>query len=207
MLAQVRGRDVIDFGCGEGAEAVELAQRGANVLGIDLRESVLGVARRRAEEAGVSSTCRFSTRVESPADIVISIDAFEHFSDPAAILRIMHDALRPGGVVLAAFGPTWYHPYGGHLFSVFPWAHLLFSERSLIAWRSRIRSDGATRFSEVEGGLNQMTIRWFESLAEASSFKVEAVEPVPIRRLARFHNRLTREFFTSVVRARLRKGA
>jgi SAM-dependent methyltransferase len=205
MLSEVRGRDVIDFGCGEGAEAVELAQRGANVFGIDIRESVLSVARRRAEEAGVTASCSFGTQLDRQADIIVSIDAFEHFADPAGILRVMHDALRPGGMVLAAFGPTWYHPYGGHLFSVFPWAHLLFSERSLIDWRSRIRSDGATRFSEVEGGLNQMTIRRFEALASASPFRVESIEPVPIRRLARLHNHLTREAFTSVVRARLRK--
>jgi hypothetical protein len=56
---------------------------------------------------------------------------------------------------------------GGHLFSVFPWAHLIFSEQALIRWRSDFKSDGATRFSEVAGGLNQMTIRRFERLIAA----------------------------------------
>jgi hypothetical protein len=67
-----------------------------------------------------------------------------------------------------SFGPTWHHPYGGHLFSVFPWAHLIFSEKALTRWRSDLRDDGATRFGEVAGGLNQMTIRRFEELVADS---------------------------------------
>src|SRR5262249_6321332 len=70
---------------------------------------------------------------------------------PAAILLTMFDLLKPGGVLVASFGPTWYHPLGGHLVSVFPWAHLIFSENALMRWRSSIRSDGAKRFHEVEG--------------------------------------------------------
>ena len=206
FLEDVRDRDVIDFGCGEGAEAVELAQRGARVLGIDLRESVLDVARSRARQAGVESRCQFATTADRPVDIVIAVDSFEHFADPAAILQTMHALLRPGGCVVTSFGPTWFHPYGGHLFSVFPWAHLLFTEDALLQWRSHIRSDGARKFSEVEGGLNQMTIRRFEHLVSASPFSIEELQLIPIRKLRRLHNALTREFTTAVVRARLRKA-
>jgi 2-polyprenyl-3-methyl-5-hydroxy-6-metoxy-1,4-benzoquinol methylase len=39
FFASVAGRTVIDFGCGEGADAVEMAQKGARrVIGIDVRE-------------------------------------------------------------------------------------------------------------------------------------------------------------------------
>lgn len=206
LLEDVRDRDIIDFGCGEGSESVELAQRGARVVGIDYRESVLEVARSRARQAGVESRCRFATTTDHQADMIVSVDSFEHFADPASILQTMHALLRPGGSVLTSFGPTWFHPYGGHLFSVFPWAHLLFTERALVDWRSHIRSDGARRFSEVEGGLNQMTIRKFERLVAASAFTTEHLELVPIRKLRRFHNALSREFTTAVVRARLRKA-
>src|SRR5207245_2924887 len=42
---------VLDFGCGTGDDAVEIAQRGARrVIGLDIRESVLEVARQRAPE-------------------------------------------------------------------------------------------------------------------------------------------------------------
>ena len=196
---------MIDFGCGDGAEAVEMATLGADVIGLDIREPMLALARSRAETAHVSHCCEFTLRCARKADIVVSIDSFEHFEDPAAILQSMFDLLKPGGVLAASFGPTWYHPLGGHIFSVFPWAHLIFSENALMRWRSGIRGDGARRFHEVEGGLNQMTIRRFEQLARASPFTLERIEPIPIRRLHRLHGRWSREWTSALVRARLRK--
>ena len=148
-----------------------------------------------------------SQSTEERGDIIISLDAFEHFAEPAAVLRVMDGLLKPEGQVVASFGPTWYHPLGGHLFSVFPWAHLLLSEEALIRWRSGFKTDGATRFGEVAGGLNQLTIREFERIVAESPFQFATLEPVPIRKLRRLHNRLTREFTTSVVRCRLVKKA
>lgn len=205
---RIAGKVVIDFGCGEGTEAVEMAQRGARrVIGIDIREEVLQVGRRKAKEAGVEENCVFATFTAETADIVISVDAFEHFADPAGVLSRMNTLLQPKGEVLLSFGPTWYHPLGGHLFSVFPWAHLVFSEKALIAWRATFKTDGATRFSEVAGGLNQMTIARLEDLVAGSDFRFAALEPVPIRKLRWLHNRFTREFTTAVVRCRLVKRA
>ena len=205
LFDQLRGKVVIDFGCGEGEDAIALAKNHAlRVIGIDIRESVLERARIRARREGVENICQFCTNTGERADAIVSIDSFEHFADPAAILLTMAKLLNPGGSLYASFGPTWYHPLGGHLFSVFPWAHVLFSEKALIRWRSDIRSDGATRFGEVEGGLNQMTIARFERLVKQSPFVVDFFEAVPIRRLRPLHNRLTREFTTSIVRCKLR---
>jgi SAM-dependent methyltransferase len=204
----IAGRVVIDLGCGEGVDAIEMAKNGAAcVMGIDIREDVLQNARERAVATGVNGVCHFGSSATQAADVVVSIDAFEHFEKPDQILQIMNTLLKPGGQVFISFGPTWYHPLGGHLFSVFPWAHLIFSEKAFIRWRSDFKTDGATRFSEVAGGLNQMTIGRFEALVEDSPFELASLELVPIRKLRRFHNRLTREFFTAVVRCRLVKRA
>ena len=200
------GRVVIDFGCGEGADAVEMAEKGAKrVIGIDIRETVLETARQQALIAGVQDKCVFSVSTMERADLIVSVDAFEHFADPAGILRLMDEILQPAGEVRISFGPTWYHPLGGHLFSVFPWAHLLFSEKALIRWRSTFKTDGATRFSEVAGGLNQMTIKKFERLLSVGPFQLVGLELVPIKKLRRLHNRFTREFTTALVRCRLVK--
>jgi SAM-dependent methyltransferase len=208
VLRELRGKVVVDFGCGDGHEAIELARNGVEqVIGIDNRERVLRRARENAKRAGVQDVCRFCSEGGYGADAIVSLDGFEHFSDPGAILGTMYALLKPGGVLYSSFGPTWYHPLGGHLFSVFPWAHLIFSERALIRWRSDIRSDGATRFGEVEGGLNGMTIARFERLLKCSPFVVESLETRPIRKLRVMHNRLTREFTTSVVRCKLLKPA
>ena len=201
---ELRDRVVIDFGCGEGAEAVEAARRGARrVIGIDIREEALGRARAAAAGAGVADRCLFVRETGERADVILSIDSFEHFADPAAMLRLMRGLLKDGGAVVAAFGPTWYHPLGGHLFSVFPWSHLVFTETALMRWRADFKSDGARRFEEVEGGLNRMTLRRFERIVRECGFGFDTFEAVPIRRLGFLSNGLTREFLTAVVRCRL----
>ena len=208
LIEEVRGKDVLDFGCGVGTEAVELAKTARSVFGLDILTAALEEARASALAAGVGERCTFGTEPPSTKfDVIVSLDSFEHFGDPEAVLKVMHSLLRPKGRVLVSFGPTWYHPYGGHLFSVFPWAHLVFSEDALIRWRNDIRSDGATRFHEVEGGLNQMTIGRFERLVQASPLNIVHTEAVPIRRLAMLHTRFSREFTTAIVRCTLERPA
>ena len=204
IWAETKDKVVIDFGCGDGEDAVEVAARGAKrVIGVDIRERALANARKRAEARGLSDVCVFTTQTDEKADVILSLDAFEHFDDPAEILRIMRRLLKDDGCIIAAFGPTWYHPLGGHLFSPFPFAHLIFTEKSLIRWRSDFKTDGATRFREAEGGLNQMTIRRFQAIVAESDFKFAEFEPVPIRKLKPIANRLTREFTTAIVRCKL----
>jgi 2-polyprenyl-3-methyl-5-hydroxy-6-metoxy-1,4-benzoquinol methylase len=206
FFSHISGKTIIDFGCGNGDDTIEMAQNGARrVIGIDNREDVLEIARRKALAAGVQDKCLFASSTDEIAEIIVSLDAFEHFENPAEILSIMSTLLQPTGEVLVSFGPTWYHPLGGHLFSCFPWAHLIFSEEALIRWRSTFKTDGATRFSEVAGGLNQMSIARFEELIERSAFRLTSLELVPIKKLRRFQNRITREFTTAIVRCRLVK--
>jgi SAM-dependent methyltransferase len=202
---EIRGRVVMDFGCGEGHEVVEMAERGARqVIGIDTRQKWLDRASELAQKRGVADRCLFVQRWTRPAvaDVIVSLDSFEHFDDPAEILALMSRILNPNGRVVACFGPTWYHPYGGHLFSVFPWAHLVFSENAMVTWRSGLPGKGRTK-SLREAGLNKMTVRRFERLIEHSPLRVESFEAVPIRRLKWLANRVSREFTTSAVRCRL----
>ena len=194
-----RDKDVLDFGCGPGSEAVEIAEHGArHVVGIDLRQRWLDLGVEHAAGRGVADRCTFAREWSDPVDLIVSLDSFEHFADPAAVLTHMRGLLRPGGKVLAAFGPTWYHPLGGHIYSVFPFSHLLFSERALVRWRSLHKSDGARTIEE--SGLNKMTISRFIRLVEASPLRFASFELLPIRPLRLIANRLTREFTTAAVR-------
>jgi SAM-dependent methyltransferase len=201
---ETAGKTVIDFGCGEGAEVIEMARGGARkVIGLDIRTDVLARARANAAAQGVADRCEFVSEAGEAADVITAIDSFEHFADPERVLERMCDLLRPDGCVLAAFGPTWYHPLGGHLFSVFPWAHLVFTEKALMRWRAGFKNDGATTFADVAGGLNRMTVRRFEAMVGRSGLRFAQFEAVPIRRLKPVANRLTREFTTAIVRCKL----
>ena len=199
---QIAGKTVLDFGCGQGREAIEVARHGAkHVIGLEIQEKHLMIARAQQAAAGVSN-CTFVQRFDSQADIILSIDSFEHFSHPDEVLEEMARLLKPDGKVIVSFGPPWYHPKGGH-FPLFVWAHLLLTEKSLMEWRSRYKHDGATRFHEVAGGLNQMSIRKFERLVSNSPLQFETFEAVPVRATRGLHCHLTREFFSSVVRSTL----
>ena len=202
---EIQGKTVLDFGCGPGAEAIELAERGARrVIGVDIRESFLETARARARAAGVADRCVFTTTPEEPADLVVSLDSFEHFDDPAAILRVMDSYLSPSGRVMVSFGPPWLHPLGGHLFSVFPWAHLLFTETALLRWRKRFRPLQKAR-TITECGLNKMTIGRFERLVANSPFRFERYQIRPIHGHRWLSAPILREFGTSVVTCTLAK--
>ncbi len=56
-LGSVAGRFVVDIGCGAGTCSVDLARRGARVLGVDLSEDLLSVARGRSRGLDVSYHC------------------------------------------------------------------------------------------------------------------------------------------------------
>lgn len=204
IWSELAGKVVLDFGCEGGLESIDIAKHGAaKVIGVDLYEDTLVRARQRAEQAGVGERCVFTTKATEKVDAIMTLDAFEHFADPAAMLKLMGQLLKDDGCILACFGPTWYHPLGGHGFSIFPWAHLMFTEKAIMRWYGDFAPENATKFSEVRGGLNQLTIGQFEKIIAASDFRFESFEAVPIRKLSALQNRLTREFTTAVVRCKL----
>ena len=129
FFSKIAGKVIVDFGCGEGAEAIEMALKGAKrVIGIDIREDVLQVARQKALDAGVKDTCVFATSTNELADVVVSVDAFEHFAEPAEILRIMNTLVKQTGEILVSFGPPGIIPWVD-ISSPFSLGHTCYSAR------------------------------------------------------------------------------
>jgi len=204
LLPSIKGKVVIDYGCGYGFQTIELAQAGAaRAIGVDINPEFLAAAAENAQKAGVADKCRFCEFPGEQADVVVSLDCFEHYEDPRAILAGIRDLLKPGGALLASWGPPWYHPRGMHLNELPPWTHVFFAEEAVLRWRQLMRGGTATTYSEV--GLNRMTVSRFEKLAGLSGLRIELLKVVPIRPLRLIHNRLTREFTTSVVQSKLVK--
>ena len=50
-----KGMDVLDLGCGDGTTAVPAAERGANVLGVDISSNLVAAGRVRATEASLTN--------------------------------------------------------------------------------------------------------------------------------------------------------
>lgn len=208
----VAGASVLDFGCGTGSHAVGMAKAGArSVVGLDINDSYLRLGAVLAEREQVQDRVLFrpdlTGEMNGTFDLVVSYNSMEHFADPAGVVRVMKTALRPNGRLLISFSPPWLSAYGAHMAYItpIPWVHLLFSERTLMRIRSRYRDDGATRFEEIEGGLNRMTVAKFQSLLRAERLDVEWMRLTPMKGLP-LVTKLPgiRELFTTRVACSLR---
>jgi 2-polyprenyl-6-hydroxyphenyl methylase/3-demethylubiquinone-9 3-methyltransferase len=99
----VAGRRVLDVGCGGGILSEALAQRGANVTGIDMGEAPLAVAQLHLLESGLQIDYRHASAEqlaqECPGafDIVTCMEVLEHVPDPASLVRACAELVRPGG--------------------------------------------------------------------------------------------------------------
>lgn len=104
----VAGRRVLDVGCGGGILSEALAQRGANVTGIDMGEAPLAVAQLHLVESGLQIDYRHASAEqlaqECPGafDIVTCMEVLEHVPDPASLVRACAELVRPGGDVYFA---------------------------------------------------------------------------------------------------------
>ncbi|KPD22566.1 bifunctional 2-polyprenyl-6-hydroxyphenol methylase/3-demethylubiquinol 3-O-methyltransferase UbiG [Idiomarina abyssalis] len=99
------GKKVLDVGCGGGLLSEAMAERGAEVTGIDLAEQSLKVARLHALESGrqIDYQCiAVETLAEQNTDsydVVTCLEMLEHVPDPAAIVQACAKAVKPGGLV------------------------------------------------------------------------------------------------------------
>ena len=104
QLAAIKGKQVVDVGCGGGILAESMARRGAHVLGVDLADKPLKVAQLHAMEAGVANLEYRSIAAEALADeqagqfdVVTCMEMLEHVPDPASVVRACAKMAKPGG--------------------------------------------------------------------------------------------------------------
>ncbi|MFO1219813.1 MAG: bifunctional 2-polyprenyl-6-hydroxyphenol methylase/3-demethylubiquinol 3-O-methyltransferase UbiG [Burkholderiaceae bacterium] len=102
----LRGKRVLDVGCGGGILAESMALRGADVLGIDLAGKPLKVAQLHALESGVQALAYREQSAEALAaeapgqfDVVTCMEMLEHVPEPASVVRACAALVRPGGRV------------------------------------------------------------------------------------------------------------
>lgn len=102
-----RGMDVLDLGCGDGTTAVPVAQRGANVLGVDIAANLVAAGNARAAAAGLENL-RFQEGDASDLrdlsdesfDLVVSIFGAMFAPRPFDVAREMVRVTRSGGRIV-----------------------------------------------------------------------------------------------------------
>jgi ubiquinone/menaquinone biosynthesis C-methylase UbiE len=136
------GLTVLDFGCGYGGKAAELAHRlpSAKVIATDIGDKKMQKARAYAQSRGIRNVSFLACgQAELPlagesVDAVVSHDVLEHVQDPAVSMRELHRVLRPGGRAYIVFPP-----YDGALshhldfITLLPGIHWVFKADTIMA--------------------------------------------------------------------------
>ena len=101
----LQGKRVLDVGCGGGILSESMAEKGAEVTGIDLGEKALKVAKLHQLESGIKVDYQLisveALAAQQPAsfDVVTCMEMLEHVPDPAAIVQACATLVKPGGSV------------------------------------------------------------------------------------------------------------
>lgn len=213
----LRGKRVLDIGCGAGGKTLYYATRGAaQVTGIEVVPGYVAEAEALSDRLGLREKTTFVVAdagalpfAGGAFDTIIANDVMEHVRTPERVLAECHRVLAAGGRMYANFPPL-YHPYGAHLSDAIgvPWAHVFFREKTLIdTYKDLVRGlpDGtariALRFGRNREGretityINRMTLARFDRILAGSPFRVAYRRHVPLRPHLRLPARLWPEFF------------
>jgi SAM-dependent methyltransferase len=104
LLGDVRGKTVLDFGCGSGENLIPLVERGANVIGIDISPELIQLAGERLNKAGKNAALKVASAYETgladeSVDVVFSMSLLHHLDLPTVNQEIRR-ILRPGGLFI-----------------------------------------------------------------------------------------------------------
>ena len=101
----LHGKRVLDVGCGIGDLSFLLAQRGAEVIGVELDEQKVARASSIARKwhfTGLRFLATDVTKLDQMSlgqfDAIFCVALLEHIADDTALLRMMQAMLRPGGI-------------------------------------------------------------------------------------------------------------
>jgi ubiquinone/menaquinone biosynthesis C-methylase UbiE len=104
LSGDVRGKTVLDLGCGSGEDVVILAERGAQVVGIDISPDLVAIAQQRIGNANLTATVKvgdaYNTGLPDESVDVIFCIALIHHLDIKVARDEMWRILRKGGTVI-----------------------------------------------------------------------------------------------------------
>ena len=107
LLEPIKNKRVLEIGCGEGATSINLAYAGAQVVGLDLSQSAISLARERSKLTGVSVDFRVSNietdEFPQGAYDCVWCDCILHHVVPAldSVVCKAKSLLKPNGLFIA----------------------------------------------------------------------------------------------------------
>ena len=102
QMGDIRGKRLLDLGCGAGENSVYFAQQGAHCVATDYSPGMVEVALKLAASNGVEIEGRTANAMaldfpDNTFDLVYASNLLHHIPDPKVALKEMHRVLKPGG--------------------------------------------------------------------------------------------------------------
>lgn len=103
LLGDLRGKRMLELGCGRAECSISFAQKGAVAIAVDVSAEQLAVARRRIEEAGVKVELRQGDLADlaflraDSIDAAFSSSTLGQVEDLRRVFRQVHRVLKEGG--------------------------------------------------------------------------------------------------------------
>ncbi len=103
--------DILDLGCGTGANLTRLQQMGADIgtyTGVDISRPLLNQFAQKEDPGAIVHLEQLNLEAdplpEGPFDLIVCTWALEHLRYPAAVVQKAYAHLRPGGHMILLFG-------------------------------------------------------------------------------------------------------
>lgn len=103
---EVKGRIVLDAGCGTGHLACELLQEGYSVTATDYSQELVNFTQEKIRELNLHAKVyrvdllNPTALPESYFDTIVCLDVLEHIEDDTTVLHNLKHMLKPGGVLI-----------------------------------------------------------------------------------------------------------
>ena len=105
----LKGKKLLDAGCGTGWFSAESVRRGARVTSMDLGKQLLNEVAKKTDSKRIVGSILDMPFQNNTFDYVISSEVIEHVTNPALALQEMHRVIKPKGIlVLTTPNKFWY---------------------------------------------------------------------------------------------------
>ncbi|WP_457623166.1 class I SAM-dependent methyltransferase [Persephonella sp.] len=157
LLGEIKGKKILDVGCGDGILTLELVKRGADVTAIDSSPEMVEVSKSKGIKALLKTVTDLHYNYEF--DIVFSNAVLHWVPEPEKALKNIANSLKDGGIFVAEFGGK------GNIRSIIQAMEQVFEENP--------------EFGEFKNVWYFPDVNEYKELLEKTGFNVEYIELIP----------------------------